>query len=237
MDQQTTDYKYQPLRKGERYIEKNDGSFPPKNASPDDVFLTASLENYHMVKTGDIRILKLLPGSFSDPLCCRSRIKKIESNPKYDALSYMWGDSSLTGSIFLDGKPFPVTRSLENALRHVRLRGSARYLWADAVCINQRDDEEKGNQIHLMKEVYSRANTVRVWIDVELSLADPVVQKLFTLRLQDDDDQLGDDPEYWKVLLPLLQNDYWDRLWIQQELVFAPELEFYCRGVIIPGNC
>ncbi|KAI5365632.1 hypothetical protein J4E82_011333 [Alternaria postmessia] len=237
MGQGTGNYNYTPLRKGIRRIYKNDGSFPPKDAPADALFLTGSIANYHMVTTGDIRILKLLPGSFGDPLRCRSRIKRIESNPKYDALSYMWGDSSLTGSMFLDNKPFPVTRSLENALRHVRLRGSARYLWADAVCINQRDDEEKGNQIHLMKEVYSRASTVRVWIDVELSLEDPVVQKLFTLRLQDNDDQLGDDPEYWKVLLPLLQNDYWDRLWIQQELVFAPELVFYCRGVTIPGNC
>jgi hypothetical protein len=237
MDQHTTDYNYQPLRKGERYIEKNDGSFPPKDASPNDVFLTASLENYHMVTTGDIRILELDSGSFNDPLSCQLVVYSLESYPKYDALSYMWGDSSLTGSIFLDYEPFPVTRSLENALRHVRLRDNVRYIWADAVCINQQDEEERGNQIHLMKEIYSRSNTVRVWIDIELSLEDPVVRKLFTLRLQDAADQLGEDPEFWRLLLPLLQNEYWDRLWIQQELVFAPKLVFHCRGVTIPGNC
>jgi hypothetical protein len=78
---------------------------------------------------------------------------------------------------------------------------------------------------------------VRVWIDVDLSPRIPVVQKLFTLQLQGTVDQLGEDPEFWKLLLPLLENPYWDRLWIQQELAFAPKLEFHCRGVTIPGDC
>ncbi|CAN9409428.1 unnamed protein product [Alternaria sp. RS040] len=237
MNDDIQSYKYPPLRKGIRGLYKNDGSFPPKDASPDDVCLTGSVANYHMETTGDFRILELLRGSFGDPIRCRMRVEAIESNPKYDALSYMWGDPSPTGLIFLDKKPFPVTQSLENALRHVRLQDKERFLWADAVCINQSDTKERGNQVHLMKEIYSRANTVRAWIDVELSPENPVVQKLFTLQLQDTVDQLGDDPEFWKVLLPLLQNEYWNRLWIQQELVFASELVFHCWGVTIPGNC
>ena len=238
MDNYIGDHKYSPLRKGTRCLYKNDGSFPPKDASPDDVYLTGSTANYHMETTGDIRILDLLPGSFGDPLQCRLRVAAIESNPAYDALSYMWGDPSLPkASIYLDKEVFPVTQSLESALRHVRLQDSVRHLWADAVCINQRDKKERGNQVHLMKEIYSRADTVRVWIDVELSPEVPVVRKLFTLRLQDNDDQLGNDPKFWTRLLPLLQNRYWNRLWIQQELLFASKLVFHCRKVPIPGNC
>lgn len=238
MDNYIGNHKYSPLRKGTRCLYKNDGSFPPKDASPDDVCLTGSTANYHMETTGDIRILDLLPGSFGDPLQCRLRVEAIESNPAYDALSYMWGDPSLPkASIYLDNKVFPVTQSLESALRHVRLQDSVRHLWADAVCINQRDKKERGNQVHLMKEIYSRADTVRVWIDVELSPEVPVVRKLFTLRLQDNDDQLGNDPKFWTRLLPLLQNRYWNRLWIQQELLFASILVFHCRKVPIPGNC
>lgn len=216
---------------------KKDGTFPPRDVPADALSLTASTANDRMETTGDLRILELLPGSFGDPLECRLRVAAIESHPVYDALSYMWGDLSLKGKIILDGEAFPVTGSLENALRHMRLRDSVRYLWADAVCINQRDVKERGNQVHLMKEIYSRSKTVRVWIDVDLPAEDPVVRKLFTLQLQGTVDQLGDDPEVWKLFLPLLRNPYWDRLWIQQELVFAPKLVFHCRGVAIPGDC
>lgn len=165
-----------------------------------------------MWTSGDIRILELLPGSFNDPLCCRLRAAAIERNPEYDALSYMWGDTSPKGRITLDGEVFPVTESLENAPRHVRLRDSKRCLWADAVCINQSDIKERGNQVHLMKEIYSRSKTLRVWIDVDLPAENPVVQKLIALQLNGTVDQLGDDPNFWEPILPLLQNPYWDRL-------------------------
>jgi hypothetical protein len=240
MEHYTGNYDYKPLKKGVRALYKPDGTFPPPNLPPDALCLTYSIAKYRMETTGELRILGLLPGAFGDPLRCQLRVVAIEDGPVYDALSYMWGDSSPEGhkgSIMLDGKAFTVTESLENALRHVRLRDSVRYLWADAVCINQRDIQERGNQVHLMKELYSRSRTVRVWIDVDLPPEHPVVRELFTLQLQGAVDQLGDDPEFWKPLLPLLQNPYWDRLWIQQELVFAPRLVFHCRGVAIPGNC
>ena len=129
-----------------------------------------------------------------------------------------------------------MTASLEKALRHVRLRNSVRFLWADAVCINQSDIKERGNQIGLMKEIYSRSKTVRVWIDVNLGPETPGVQKLLTLQTRARSDQLDDDPECWTQLLPLLQNPYWNRLWVQQELVFAPQLIFHCHRVAIPGD-
>lgn len=237
MQHRTASYRYQRLRRGRRALIKTDGTFPPPDVPADAVCLTASIEKYRMETTGDLRILELLPGSFGDPLRCRLRIAAIESNPTYDALSYMWGDPSPKTMILLNGGSLPVAESLEKALRHVRLPDSVRYLWADAVCINQHDIEERGNQIYLMKEIYSRSKIVRVWIDVDLPPENSAVQKLLTLQLQGNVDQLGDDPEPWLPLLPLLQNPYWDRLWIQQELAFAPELVFHCRRVAIPGHC
>ena len=49
-------------------------------------------------------------------------------------------------------------------------------------------------------------------------------------------DEIGDGPNFWEPLIPLLQNPYWERLWVQQELAFARKLEFHCRGVTIPGE-
>ena len=162
MDEYPGDHNYLPLRKGIRWLVKKDGTFPPPDLPDDTAYFTALVEKYRMETRGNIRILELLPGEFSDPLRCQLRTAALESNPVYDALSYRWGDPIFTGRIILEDNPFPVTPSLENALRHVRLPHNVRYLWADAVCINQNDDREHDNKVHLMKEIYSRSKTVRV---------------------------------------------------------------------------
>ncbi|KAL2071270.1 hypothetical protein VTL71DRAFT_12505 [Oculimacula yallundae] len=241
MDVLNDEYQYTPMREGTRRIYKNDGSFPPALSESEDtkdtLYLTASVRNYHMVTSGDIRVLSLFPGLFDDPIRCCLSIEHLKLEPIYDAVSYMWGSSSDTQLITVNkDQAFPVTVSLANALRHLRWPNKVRNLWVDAVCINQSDMKERINQINLMKEIYSRARLSAVWIDVELSLDSDCVQRLLSLREDITLDDIGDDPEFWKPLIPLFQNPYWERLWVQQELVFAPEVEFYCRGVIIPGD-
>lgn len=82
---------------------------------------------------------------FLHPLNPRLTVKPIEENPRYDALSYMWGDPLVTRQITLDDdETFLVTVPLENALRHIRLQNEIRYLWVDAVYINQSDIKERG---------------------------------------------------------------------------------------------
>ncbi|WAO96031.1 Hypothetical protein NCS54_01368800 [Fusarium falciforme] len=187
--------------------------------------------------TGDIRILSLLPGLFNDPIRCGLTVEPIEQDLQYDALSYMWGDPSVTQPITVDNnESFPATASLHEALRHLRLPDQVRHLWVDAVCINQSDTKERSHQVALMKDIYSKAGTVRVWIDVHLSPHNDAVRKLLSFSSRSTLDDLGDDPVFWEPLIPLFQSPYWDRLWIQQELVFASKLEFHCHGVNIPGD-
>lgn len=82
---------------------------------------------------------------------------------KYTALSYCWGDISNTVPIIVDGCQVQVTTNLEAALRQLRLRGFHR-VWVDALCINQEDREERGSQVQIMRQIYSRANEVIVWV-------------------------------------------------------------------------
>jgi hypothetical protein len=213
MDGAHYNYHYTPLREGMRRIYKNDGSFPPDLPEDEDtedtIFLTASTRNYHIVTTGDIRVLSLLPGLFDDPLECQLAVAPIEQQPMYDALSYMWGNPSDTRLITVENdQAFPVTVSLENALRHIRLQTRIRNLWIDAVCINQSDIKERSSQINLMREIYSRARLAAVWIDVELSLDSSCIQRLLSLEEDTVLDNIGDDPKFWEPLIPLLQHPY-----------------------------
>jgi Heterokaryon incompatibility protein (HET) len=61
--------------------------------------------------------------------------------------------------------------NLYSALHQLRRRWTARFLWADAICINQQDPEERTEQVRMMGEIYSKVWRVLIWLgeDDELS--------------------------------------------------------------------
>lgn len=60
-----------------------------------------------------------------------------------------------------------ITENLGAALRNFRLKERPRVLWADAVCINQADDEERGCQVQMMGKTYGKAGRTLVWLGDE----------------------------------------------------------------------
>jgi hypothetical protein len=57
-----------------------------------------------------------------------------------------------------------VTPNLDIALRHLRSEKHDRYLWIDAVCINQEDKPEISHQIARMSHIYEKAEQVLAWL-------------------------------------------------------------------------
>lgn len=57
--------------------------------------------------------------------------------------------------------------NLHLALHQLRNETSSRVIWADAVCINQSDVEERSEQVALMGEIFRRAYQVVVWLGPE----------------------------------------------------------------------
>lgn len=78
------------------------------------------------------RLVVLQPGkedntiesSIIEPLLLES----FETILKYEALSYVWGDSTGTQDIQLEGSPFPVGKNLYSALFHLRHDDKVRVL-------------------------------------------------------------------------------------------------------------
>lgn len=102
----------------------------------------------------EVRVLKLLPGGWSDVIQCQMSRVLLEENPDYEALSYVWGDSLLKYKILVNGVLYPITTNLYLALRRLRCVDAARTIWVDAVCINQADTEEKTRQVSIRGEIY-----------------------------------------------------------------------------------
>jgi len=53
---------------------------------------------------------------------------------------------------------------LNSALKRLRLQDKTRTLWADALCINQTDNEEKSRQVRLMAQIYGKAARVLAYL-------------------------------------------------------------------------
>ena len=112
-----------------------------------------------------LRILLLHPGRFDDKISCDLISESLEqADDEYEAISYVWGNPDDTVDIICNGRSVSITINLRDALRQFRDEKTARRLWADALCINQEDMQEKGHQVQRMGEIYRNARTVLVWL-------------------------------------------------------------------------
>ncbi|KAK4465876.1 HET-domain-containing protein [Cladorrhinum samala] len=123
---------------------------------------------YTLQEKGWIRILVIEPSADRHSLVrCSLLHRPIEDLEKegYEALSYCWGtDKEAIRIIDIDGAIFRVRSPLHAALLRLRQATKPRTIWIDAICINQQDDAERNSQVAQMRDVYSRASQVVVWL-------------------------------------------------------------------------
>jgi Heterokaryon incompatibility protein (HET) len=66
----------------------------------------------------DIRLLRVLPAQDeSSQVACEYSSISLLDNPVYNALSYLWGDPTVTTPILVNGEVFHTTTNLAAALR------------------------------------------------------------------------------------------------------------------------
>ncbi|KAG7415198.1 Heterokaryon incompatibility protein 6, OR allele [Fusarium oxysporum f. sp. rapae] len=89
---------------------------------------------------------------------------------RYLTLSYAAGDHRNTARILVGGYIFNAFAQLIHALkcavrywyRETGYRGECLLFWVDQICINQSDAAERGHQVMMMREIYSRCATTLV---------------------------------------------------------------------------
>jgi len=113
-----------------------------------------------------IRVLKLQPGRWDDPISCRIKVVSLDQlfKPRYDTLSYTWGKPGSKSSISVNGQTIDVSTNLFMALRALRRRFFTITIWADALCIDQGNNDEKSKQVALMGKIYKHGR--RTWVSL-----------------------------------------------------------------------
>lgn len=120
-----------------------------------------------------IRLLELLRCSDrGDSLTGTMRIVNIVDDDDIDdeeifpyvALSYRWSEDA-SEELILDGKGIiRISKDLDAALRRFRYASALRWIWVDAICINQQNNAEKSMQIPLMAHIFRGASRVMIWL-------------------------------------------------------------------------
>jgi hypothetical protein len=123
----------------------------------------------------EFRLVKLKPSTqLSSPVCCELVETQLDNHPPYEAISYVWGDPKVKAPVHVEDAVLHVTVNLECALRYFRWEHEVRWLWVDAISINQEDINER-SQVRLMKDVYSCCVADLIWFgeasgDTELGI-------------------------------------------------------------------
>ncbi|PKK52630.1 hypothetical protein CI102_2880 [Trichoderma harzianum] len=122
---------------------------------------------YSSTEPGFFRLIELSPGQWNDEIhCTLNRYNRLRDGyPPYKALSYVWGRGRRNRpEILVNGYKVKVTANLETALKHLREQEKKATLWIDALCIDQSNIEERSLQVAQMREIYSMASEVIIFL-------------------------------------------------------------------------
>lgn len=142
---------------------------------------------------GAIRLLSIHPSpEINDPVVgylLHTTLGEMNDDmiDSYTALSYVWGSSTEVIEIHIDDKSLHVTPNLDAALRHLRDHTRRRLVWADAICINQQDNSEKGKQVSQMGEVYKMARRTVIYLGESTELSEMYFEDLAQRKSRSDD--------------------------------------------------
>ncbi|KAK5113574.1 hypothetical protein LTR85_010802 [Meristemomyces frigidus] len=214
----------------------------------------------HLASDRTIRVLTIHGGAFGDPIKCTIQhhelhnqsdpavlavippLPVVHDEPEYEALSWTWGedgpqallslhvcnaDRPRTPASILSVKP-----NLYEALQYLRKSDHDRYLWIDALCINQADDSEKAVQVAMMADIYKSAQNVCVWLGKPETGSQMALE--FVSQNVADLGQYGDiinNPEFagaWVALGALMIRPWFSRRWVVQEISLARHATVHC---------
>ena len=205
----------------------------------------------------EIRLLTLHQGKRRDPIMITLTRTPftVDNVPAFEALSYTWGSPENPTNIFATDSSgisgtLSVTKNLGEALPYLRYEDKDRVLWIDAISVNQRDQTERSRQVQHMAEIYSKAVRVVAWLGPSTKLT-PVAIRCFNtitsnvkvdwltavLEPVSSDLSWADltvappfSNEECLAMVEFLGSEWFERLWIQQEIRLSPVESILLRG-------
>jgi len=201
---------------------------------------------YKKLDEYSIRLVEVLAGGPLEPIQCtlyQVLLLPDEEPPYYCALSYAWGDVTDKVPITLNDQILMVTRNLHDALYQFRsdeTRFLGKYLWIDALSINQDDINERSAQVKRMSAIYTRAGSVVTWLgrnhpeeDEDIRFAFEIAEAMYQwlVKTKDISQHMveahpalrysGPVRRVHRTAVSLERRAWFKRMWVVQEYCFG----------------
>lgn len=200
--------------------------------------LFASLQHIQIVKPPEDSSMT----SYQHPSAISSVTSLLDTTQvEYEAISYAWGLSPPTARLGMSGSSPPtflqISPIVDTMLRHLRQPYRQRCVWIDALCINQKDLEEKGGQVNFMGEIYRQAKGIVIWVGPPANVNEDMTEffnRLVKYANNPNDGRLDNErAATWDQLRAFLARSWFTRRWTIQEAVLARQAIILCGKHII----
>ncbi|KAK8212707.1 heterokaryon incompatibility protein-domain-containing protein [Phyllosticta capitalensis] len=194
-------------------------------------------QHAELATASTIRLIKLQEQKVDGTVACALQHLDIAEQPdfEYYALSYVWGDATPTRYVYVGKLQFLLHERLWCFLDWAWNRKLFdRWIWTDRICLNQEDSSEIAQQVPRMGEIFHKAKQVMAWLGMSESEGDCLIDVLDwqpTHKLgmtSQDRDQFSRQAK--RLAHAAWCNEYWERVWIVQEVLNAKSL------VVLIGN-
>jgi hypothetical protein len=213
------------------------------------------LPTYHPLRghSREIRLLRWAPSNNEDDMRFSLEVCSLNDCPKYVALSYTWGNNKHVRKVTVDDHSVRIRETLFEFLKSLPQNAKSVPLWLDVLCINQRDVEERNDQVASMSAIYRQATDVYCWLGTSTpniaSAWDFVQQRrrgvdphnLASLEHDYHGQQYIEagiidwhtrEESWCKGFRELFMRTYWSRVWILQETIVATRLWLLAGRII-----
>ncbi|KAH8747408.1 heterokaryon incompatibility protein-domain-containing protein, partial [Hyaloscypha sp. PMI_1271] len=138
--------------------------------------------------------------------------------------------------IVIDRHLFPLFPNLIDALCHIRKAGDfiddIKHIWIDAICINQKNPVERGQQVQLMSEIYQTASQVLIWLgmsNMDSRTAFDFIHNQKDLHPFEYRQYVENNGDYYAIafraLCQVLNRSWFTRVWTLQEFALASNFD------------
>lgn len=200
---------------------------------------------YESLSSSDhIRVATIHPGRFDDDIVIDLDHVTLKSAPKYETVSYKWERSHGLRPVYVGHDKTStifVRENLATALAYLRYPHKPRVMWIDVLCIDQSNKIEKGPQVALMGKIYRQSTRIVAWLGPEKDDSTRALNTMSWIGLQieanyshwivepsahcihpsfrDMDADIPLRPEETRAIFHLLSRQWFERLWIRQEIL------------------
>lgn len=188
---------------------------------------------------GEVRLFRIEeidPSSTVEEIKCRLEHFDLNEPPEFTALSYECGGEAEKQTIRVNRHTLSIPRNLVHAIRQVVLEetGSHKdgWLWADAICIDQYNMEEKSDTVSRLHDIYSAANAVAACVGGSENRGESVIDCVDYLaqerHVMDAQQRQAIPDDIKGSLIAFCDRSYFSRTWILQELILGTQVTVYC---------